>query len=60
MERRSATLSFTTRIKARLLHELVERIAERAYRMGHEDGAAGRAEDPARVKVDPSQVRKFQ
>lgn len=60
MERRSAPLSFSLRIKARLLHELVQRVAERAYRMGHEDGSAGRAENLQRVDVDPSQLRKFQ
>lgn len=60
MKRRSAPLSFTLRIKAQLLHELVQRIADKAYRLGHEDGSAGRAEDLKNVEIDPSQLRKFQ
>ncbi len=59
MERRSAPLNFTLRIKARLLHKLVQLIASRAYRIGFEDGQEGRESDPGKVEVDPSQIRKF-
>lgn len=59
MERRSANLNFTLRIKAALLHKLLQAVAERAYRIGLEDGRAG-VDDAQRVEIDPTQLRKFQ
>lgn len=50
MKRRSANLNFTVRIKASLLHELVQRSVLRAYELGAQDGVenmqASRAEVP--------------
>lgn len=61
MERRSASLNFTLRIKATLLHKLLQRVAERAYKAGFEDAGKPRAdEDLSRVQIDPSLLRKFQ
>lgn len=60
MERRSAPfLSFTLRIKASWLHRLCQALVERAYMAGHEDGRKGSPLDSSRVRIDPSQIRKF-
>lgn len=58
MEKRSA-LSFTLRIKAALFHELVQRVATRAYHIGYNAARDGLKDDPDHVRIDPSQVRKL-
>lgn len=60
MERRSANLNFALRIKAALLHKLLQRVAERAYELGHQDGLDRRPVDTERVDIDPALLRKFQ
>lgn len=52
---------FILRFKAELLHELLQRVAVRAYERGREDALAGRiSETPAeRVKINPDHMRRF-
>lgn len=57
--RRSAPLNFTIRFPSRLLHKLLQAIADRAYSMGHEDGSAARPPQKDRVIIDPSKLRKL-
>lgn len=59
MKEKVSSLNFTLRIKAALLHKLLQSVAGRAYRAGHEDGRDGHAPDEARVNIDPSLLRKF-
>ncbi len=49
------------RIRSDLLHELLQRIAARAYEQGRQDALEGRAnEEPLeRVPVNPDHLRKF-
>ena len=60
MKGRSALLNFTVRMKARLLHSLVQRVAERAYKLGYDDAKEGRPFSSERVQISADQVRKFQ
>lgn len=59
MEKRSA-LNFILRIKASLLHELLQAIANRAYAIGYDAAANGEQKNPESVRIDPLQVRKLQ
>jgi hypothetical protein len=59
MEKRSAPLSFTIRIKAALLHRLCQALVDRAYAVGYADGKCGREVDAESIRIDPSQLRKF-
>lgn len=59
MKRRSANLSFTLRLRATLLHKLLQAVATRAYELGHADGAQQKAPDVQRVDIDPALLRKF-
>lgn len=59
MERRSASLNFTLRIRAVLLHTLLELIARRAYSIGWQDGTDRIFKDEDKVTIDPTQLRKF-
>jgi len=60
MEKRSAKLSFTLRIRAAFLHRLAQALVNRAYTIGYEDAQKGNPMDSRRVHIDPSQIRKFQ
>lgn len=57
MKRRSANLNFTVRIKAALLHELVQRSVLRAYELGTQDGADNA--QASRVEVPPELFEVF-
>jgi hypothetical protein len=58
MRERSA--NFVIRIKAAVLHKLLESVAERAYRLGFSDAQQPRAEpDVAKLRIDPLKLRKF-
>lgn len=57
MKRRSAALNFTVRIRASLLHELVQRAVVRAYDMGAEDGEERK--NASRVEVPPELFEVF-
>lgn len=59
MEKRSA-LNFVVRIRSSLLHEFLQQLVDRAYMLGHEDGANGAPADSSRVQIDPSLMRKLQ
>lgn len=60
MEKRSALLGFTIRVKASWLHKLCQALVERAYEAGYEDAKAGKPMESRRVYIDPSQIRKLQ
>ncbi len=57
MKRRSAALNFTVRIRATLLHELVQRAVLRAYDMGVKDGES--RQNASRVEVPPELFEVF-
>lgn len=57
MKRRSANLNFTVRIRASLLHELVQRSVLRAYELGAQDGAEN--SNSSRVEVPPELFEAF-
>lgn len=51
--------NFVIRINSSVLHELLTRVAQRAYEAGHKDGVQGRDSVIERVRIDPQLLRKF-
>lgn len=51
--------SYIIRISTTVLHNLLTRVAQRAYEAGHKDGAQGTACNSERVRIDPQQLRKL-
>ena len=56
---RGKSARFTIRLDSRLLHELLQRIAQRAYEQGYRDADNEKSADLDKVKIDPSLLRKF-
>lgn len=57
---RERSANFVVRIKAAVLHKLLESVAERAYRLGFADAQAARAEpDVGKLRIDFNKLRKF-
>lgn len=57
---RERSANFVVRIKAVVLHKLLESVAERAYMLGFDDARNARAEpDTAKLRIDFSKLRKF-
>lgn len=55
----SKSATFTIRLNSTLLHELLQRVAARAYQKGLEDGRTGREPDEEALRIDPTLLRSF-
>ena len=54
-------MKFVIRIQNELLHELLQRIASRAYEIGRRDAAEGRMDEKPeeRVPIKPDHLKRF-